>query len=90
MNILFNERTRRKNKSFWDHFSLTWYYEKENIPFKEKVYTFHYNLQRTGLTTKGELDWSIRMMELDFDGWKRMETEFKNDYREFLGSYNSI
>ena len=83
-NILLIDRVRRKNKSFWDYFTVSWYYESENISLKEKVYTFYYNMRRTGVTTKGEVDWSMRMRELDFDGWKKMELEFNKDYQEFI------
>ena len=83
-NILLIDRVRRKNKSFWDYFTVSWYYESEKISLKEKVYTFYYNMRRTGVTTKGEVDWSMRMRELDFDGWKKMELEFNKDYQEFI------
>ena len=83
-NILLIDRVRRKNKSFWDYFTVSWYYESENISLKEKVYTFYYNMRRTGVTTKGEVDWSMRMRELDFDGWKKLELEFNKDYQEFI------
>lgn len=83
-NILFIDRVRKKIKSFWHHFTFSVYYESEKISLKEKVYTFLYNMQRTGFTTKGELDWSIRMMEIDHDAWKAMEKSFNKDYRQFL------
>jgi len=36
------------------------------------------------MTTKGEMGWSLRMMELDYNGWKSLENQFNEDYKEFL------
>lgn len=83
-NILLIDRVRKKNKSFWDLFNPSWYYESEKISLKEKVYTFYYNLERTGLTTKGEMDWSMRMMQIDYEEWKKIEIQFKEDYKNFI------
>lgn len=83
-NILFNDRVRKKNKSFWDIFTFSYYYENEKISLKEKAYTFLYNMQRTGMTTKGEMDWSLRMSQIDYGGWKKLEEQFNEDYKDFL------
>lgn len=81
MNILFNDKVRSKRKSF---FGCKPYYENDKISQKEKVYTFLYNMERTGLTTQGELDWSERMMKTDINLWLDLEESFRADYREYL------
>jgi hypothetical protein len=85
-NILFIDRVRRKRKSFWYFLSFRWYYEDEKISLKEKIYTLHYNMNRTGYTTQGETDWSIRMMDVDYKTYKEIENQFKKDYIEYLHS----
>lgn len=82
-NILYTARVRRKTKFFWDALISRPYYQSEKISFKEKVYTFLYNLERTGVTTKGELDWADRMMRLDIGSWNELCFHFENNYREF-------
>lgn len=82
-NILFIDRVRNKKKSFWNSFTFSPYYESEKISFKEKVYTMLYNLERTGLTTQGEMNWAERMMKLDYKKYHEISEQFKNDYREF-------
>lgn len=85
LNYLTVERVRRKRKSFWDIFALyPNYYEKENISLKEKIYTFYYNMEQTGVTTKGESDWSIRTENINPVQWKYYEELFKKDYWEFI------
>lgn len=83
INILFTDRVRKKKKSFWNSFTFSPYYESEKISFKEKVYTFLYNLKRTGLTTKGELDWADRMMQVDYGKWSELSKQFDEDYKQF-------
>jgi hypothetical protein len=81
-NILFIDRVRRKRKSFWGFLGCP-YYESEKISFKEKVYTFRYCMERFGETTKGEMDWSLRMMEINFAKYKELTEQFGIDFREF-------
>jgi len=87
-NILYNKQVRNKKKSFFNSFTFFPYYEMEKISFKEKIYTFLYNLERTGLTTKGELDWAERMMKIDYSRYSELEKQFKEDYKSFAMSSN--
>lgn len=82
-NILFLKRVRSKKKYFWKSELFNPYFEMEKISFKEKVYTFLYNLEKTGLTTQRELDWSERMMRIDYSLWQNLTEKFDNDYKEF-------
>ena len=81
-NILFDDTVRQK-QSFWSTFFGKIYYESEKLTFKEKMYKFHYNMERTGYTTKGELDWAERMMKMDYSKYDEIHQEFKKDYVEF-------
>lgn len=85
-NILFEKRTRKKFKT-WKQLRPLFtkpYYELDEIPLKEKCYTFFYWMEKTGYTTQGEIDWSKRMMKLDFNMWDTMEKLFKSDYKDYL------
>ncbi len=82
-NLLFDKKVRNKKKSWYNSFIFRPYYESEKITLKEKIYTFYYNLEKTGYTTKGESDWSLRMVSLDYKIWDTIEKEFKKDFIDF-------
>jgi len=79
-NILQNKKVRSKRKKWW---SGRPYYEMEDVSFKEKVYTFHYNMETTGLTTLGESQWCKRMMEMDISRWSKNHDMFKEDFIKY-------
>jgi len=83
-NILFTKRVRRKRKSFWSFFWFIRYYQSEKITLKEKIYTMLYNMERTGLTTKGEIDWTEGIMDMYLQEYNEIAAQFKKDYLEFL------
>ncbi len=81
INILKIDRVRSKYKG---PYKSGYYYEDESIPYKEKVYTLHYNIEKTGYLTKGEMDWADRMMKIDAQKYNFLLNEFKADYKEFI------
>jgi hypothetical protein len=83
-NILFNPRVRKKRKHFLNSLFFAPYYKSEKYSLKEKLYTFHYNMHKTGLTTNGELQWAERLMKLDFDAYEKISDQFKYDYIQFI------
>jgi hypothetical protein len=83
-NPLFNPKFRSKVKKFRHNFLFWNYYEDEDYSLKEKFYTLHYNLERTGRTAKGEMEWSLRMIAIDKEGWIKLEDQFYVDYKEFI------
>lgn len=60
------------------------YFKSERISFKEKVYTFYYNLHRHGETTVMESEWSLRTKREMRDVWDKTEKEFFEDYKNYL------
>lgn len=82
-NLLFKKRVRVKKKSLFNIFMFYPYYENEKISLKEKLYTLWYNLNRYGKTTKGECDWSLRIMDIDYDLYEKIKKEFELDYIEY-------
>lgn len=86
-NILFNTEVRKKRKNWWRFFMFfSSYYEREDLSLKEKLYTFWYNLERTGLTTKGESEFGARMSAINPSGYKNLENQFKKDYWEYINN----
>lgn len=84
-NILYNPRVRTKTKrGFWKRlFDSKPYYELEEITLKEKIYTYHFILQTTGFTTKGEASFMARMDVINSEVVKEIEDEFKKDFMEY-------
>lgn len=84
-NILFDKKVRGKSKGKWWK-TMYFYYEDENISFKEKLYTYLYNQKKTGLTTQGEIEWYFRMYEANHSTLLELEKEFNTDYASYLNA----
>lgn len=83
-NILFNAAVRSKKKKGMHWWSLFFYYELDSISFKEKLYTYYFNLYKTGYTTVGETRWFEMQLNVCPSLVAEIDREFNKDYEDFL------
>lgn len=86
-NILYRENIRNKRRKWYYFFMFfSTYYQRENIPLKEKLYTYWYNCNRTGFETQGEGNYFLEIYRADKSYYDNLKSKFDKDYVEFLKS----
>lgn len=89
-NILYDKKVRSKFTNLFNFLTFNDYYQLDNIPLKQKLYMFWYNMEKKGYTTEGESDFVLNIDCKYPELYRSIRAEYDKDFIEYSQNPNKL